>query len=165
MHNSLAGEYFGNYFGAGHSKVQLRVRIATAGVRPEFNNARNVRESEVLAEIDALALDVEIEETVPPLTQKIVSCIAPGVKPDFARGLIRVQCASPANRVYVLGMDHMTDDFAVMDVASEQNTRSGTAARDLVQNKIAEINAISVKILSSEINFHGKCWRGPESAK
>jgi len=166
LFEGVSGSYEGRFTKAGGKSSEVRVKIATANLPAALNRVRPVRESDALSQMEALNLEIDIEETVEGASGKIVSCSASGIKPDFAKGTIRVPCAPERlSRIYVFGFDFNDDGFSMEDSMRSLTSRRRLVADNLVQAKVKTVDVMSFVITTPEMNFtDGKLWR-QESAE
>lgn len=163
MYDAVSGHFQGRYTSPNGKTAEVDVRFSTANLPPRLNRARPVREADAVTQMEGLSLDVDLQEMLQGKRGKMVACSATGVKPDFARGMIRVVCnpqASGPSRVYVFGFDYDAQDFTYEEWGKGQEARSRLAAEDLTKDKIRSIDAMSFVMMGAEVNFKdGKLWR------
>lgn len=144
-------------------RPQLRIRLTAANIPSDYQQVRERRESEILAQINELSFYVDLSES---FTESVrFTCSASGVKPDLSLGIIRFTCQSASTtpaRTYILALDYTSSPAQLHETYS----RSHEITSLLLHNQLSSVPAMNVEIASSLITLRGRIERvthGPDA--
>lgn len=186
----LEGEYQGRHkYSSSESRnfisripeanMSVRVRITATNIPPEYMQTRATRESEVLAQMDAMRLMVDVYEGDTELNLVHVTCNVSDVKPDFSLGIIRFSCpqasGTPARNItlsldynshdediYSENWDSLYNEEPLVEIdpnAPAEFSRSSAVATALLKQRIRNVEILNIEAVSPNVTVRGVVYR------
>jgi hypothetical protein len=193
---ALEGEYLGQHLQSSFNArgvmepvkrhLAIRIRLTAVGIPAEFSRKRARRESEIVAQMDALRFTADVFEGDPDLGVVHVACSVEDVRPDFNLGLLRFTC--PATTIYPArtfvvslesgddGSEHSSADsiesashdsvydtietlYGDRSYTAPEYSRSSAVASGLLKGRIRRIHGMNIEILTASRNVRAHVVR------